>query len=374
MSSLADMFPPGTDLCQLPAGKPPSGETIDFKDPGLKSLAISISVILTTIAVLVGLGRLYANFRKLTLSDLFVLLAILVNIAQAGTIIAYTYGTFLFAGPLDNPSWWDISGRSSLISACSFAKTATLMLFYQLFTISCPMRIAIWVGIAAVFLLYALSICLSSYFAAPHISQTWDELLVEEVGTIVFFLLNLSRKRKIQLMALFFIGFLGVIASLLSLVYRVKSIQGTPDTTYNTRVLMICNLVEMDVALIVCSTTAFAGFMRLHVMESRVFKNLRSTLRGSRSGNSRSNLVATGPNRPRTEREHPPGQKRGLRNMTGYIEMSDTWLLNSGATTNVEGPKHDQKSDVEEIDGLRVLRTVDVEHMPALADPYGHGV
>ncbi|KAI0896433.1 hypothetical protein F4806DRAFT_495740 [Annulohypoxylon nitens] len=346
MASLAGLFPPGTDLCEITAGSPPPGETVNLNDPGLRPLSIVISIIMTTIAVIIALGRLYANFRKLTLSDLFVLLTILTNVAQAVVII-----------------------------------------------------ISIWVGITITFILYALNIVLCSYYATPHVGETWDELIVQVMDTKVFMLyfgvvsssigtlldiyifilplpiiyrLKLSKKRKIQFMALFFIGLLGVVSSVICLVYRVKSIEGDkPDTMYNSGVLMICNIVEMDVALIVCSTVAFSGFMRVHVLESRVFKSLRSILKGSRNGSNQSNLEKSvlNPNRPRTGRREPPRKKgRGLRNMASYIEMSDSWLLNSGATTNVEGPSNIHKANHCDNEGLRVLKTVDVEHMPASVD------
>ncbi|KAI5922158.1 hypothetical protein F4810DRAFT_298088 [Camillea tinctor] len=258
------------------------------------------------------------------------------------------------------------------------------MLFYQIFTVSPPMRIAIWVGIAVTFVLYALSIVLSSYFAAPHVGETWDELMAQVVGTIIFplywavaqgsvgtlldmyifilplpiiYRLKLSKKRKMQLMAIFFIGLLGVVASLVSLVYRVKSIQGpSPDTTYNTGVLMICNLVEMDVALIVCSTIAFSSFMRLHVMESRIFKNLQSVLRGNRNDSSQPNSAKgmLDPNRPRTGREHVHRNK-SIGNIAGYVEVNDNWLLHSGATTNVESQNTIHMSSYGDNEGSRVL-------------------
>lgn len=68
MTSLSDLFPPGTDLCALPSGLSPDG-TYNFSDTGLRTLTISFSVILTTLAVIIGLGRLYANFRKYGWSD-----------------------------------------------------------------------------------------------------------------------------------------------------------------------------------------------------------------------------------------------------------------------------------------------------------------
>jgi hypothetical protein len=43
----------------------------NFNDPNppLKSVTISLGIIFTTIGVIFGLGRLYANIRKLTLGD-----------------------------------------------------------------------------------------------------------------------------------------------------------------------------------------------------------------------------------------------------------------------------------------------------------------
>lgn len=120
----------------------------------------------------------------------------------------------------------------------------------------------------------------------------------------------------------------------------------------------------MDVALVICSATAFAQFMRVHVVQSRAFQALRSTLLGSLGGKTRSNLIKSiqNPNRPRTGRDDSPRQKRGRpRDGDDYIEMSDTWLLNSGATVDVIAGRHDAASFHAGQDGLRVQHTVDVE-------------
>lgn len=69
MDAVANLFPPGTDLCQIPIGVPPKGQAPDFNDVGLKSLTIAFSVILTAIAIAFAFGRLVANARKLGLSD-----------------------------------------------------------------------------------------------------------------------------------------------------------------------------------------------------------------------------------------------------------------------------------------------------------------
>lgn len=168
---------------------------------------------------------------------------------------------------------------------------------------------------------------------------------------------------------------------MISLVFRVKSIQGTtPDSIYNAGVLLtnkyviipsinlrylkgnkltqsesIYSLVEMNIALIICSAPAFSNFMRNNVLESRTFKWLRSTLGDSKSGQSRSNLPKTwDPNHPRTGREKAPNQ--------GYIEMSDTWLFHGDATVDIEARGDALTISSDDVSGLQVLKSVNVEH------------
>lgn len=100
------------------------------------------------------------------------------------------------------------------------------------------MRIAIWIGIAVGAVMYGLTLAIMSYYGTPHVGHTWDELVVESVGTTIFplkwavgqgavntvydiyifvlplpviYRLNLSRKRKAQIFAVFFVGLLYVI-------------------------------------------------------------------------------------------------------------------------------------------------------------------
>ncbi|KEY66372.1 hypothetical protein S7711_10986 [Stachybotrys chartarum IBT 7711] len=171
----------------------------------------------------------------------------------------------------------------------------------------------------------------------------------------IIYRLNLTTKRKIQVMALFFIALLGVIASIISLAYRVISIQGpAPDLTFAAGVLMICNLSEMTAASIVCAAPAFASFLRIHVLGSGIVRGLKTSLNlgifynfRSTWGMSQSEHVsktdATGRNGQHLE---DPIQVRrgGLGNLNGYIEMSDTWLFNRGNTTvDIEAPSVEGK-------------------------------
>ncbi|KAH0592645.1 hypothetical protein MHUMG1_09637 [Metarhizium humberi] len=67
-----------------------------------------------------------------------------------------------------------------------FAKTATLLLLLQLFSVSKAMKIAIWAGIACTFVIYTSGLAVNSYFAAIYLAKTWDQLIAEALGGTLF--------------------------------------------------------------------------------------------------------------------------------------------------------------------------------------------
>ncbi|EFY94510.1 hypothetical protein MAA_10002 [Metarhizium robertsii ARSEF 23] len=275
------------------------------------------------------------------------------------------------------------------------------------------MKIAIWAGIACTFVIYTSSLAVNSYFAALYLAKTWDQLIAEALGSTLFPLywavgqgaastlldvyililplptiypLNLCRREKIQVAAVFLVALSALVASATSLVYRVKSIQDeNPDLMYDAGVLLLCkyvlrpnppqarrgtnkvrlilcvNLAEMEASLIICSAPAFARFMRVHVLETRVLKALQSSWGGGRSSGSRSDMAnrKQDPNQPRTGREKRPNYKG-----RNYMEMGDMWLLNSGARADVEAVKQDPIASNGDADGMRMVKTFDVQHAP----------
>ncbi|KID97608.1 hypothetical protein MAJ_06480, partial [Metarhizium majus ARSEF 297] len=439
MRSIYDLVPPETDFCQLPSGVPPDGLVPDFSNASLKPVIISVSVILTTVATVFGLGRLYVNARKFTWSDctaipikahtrlasrddandshlVFVTLAILSNIADAVTMIAFSR---LFRHSWDMPLCWvneeyqklTYVWESLLNFSLFFAKTATLLLLLQLFSVSKAMKTAIWAGIACTFVIYTSGLAVSSYFAALYLGKTWDEIIAEALGSTLFplywavgqgapstlldvyivilplptiYRLKLCWWKKVQVAAVFLVALSAVVASATSLVYRVKSIQDeNPDVMYDAGLLLLCkyvlrpnppppptnkvrltlrvSLAEMDASLIICSAPAFARFMRVHVLETRIWKAFQSLWGGSRSSGSQSNMAnrKQDPNQPRTGRENRPNYKG-----RNYMQMGDTWVLNSGATTDVEAVKQEPMASNGDADGLRMVKTFDVQHAP----------
>ncbi|OTA55245.1 hypothetical protein K449DRAFT_306030, partial [Hypoxylon sp. EC38] len=298
----------GIDLCLYPAGAPPEGTVSNFENPEtLVPVLISICVIMTVISVIFTTCRLFANRKKMWWSDYFVATALILSLGQTGLMLAQT--RFARHQWDVRACWYDGTYTKILFSqeivlafVLFFSKTSIFLLFHQIFEVQRPMRIAIRVGIVFSALLYFANIPLSSVLSAPHVGETWASVLLSgrpqkeliwgvvqsAVGTVldififvlpipVILRLQLSTKKKVQLLAVFTTALVGVMASVLSLVYRIEALD-TDDGTWKYTSLLICSVVENDVAIIVSCTPGVANFTRVYVSELRIIKSLRSNL------------------------------------------------------------------------------------------------
>lgn len=95
----------------------------------------------------------------------------------------------------------------------------------------------------------------------------------------------------------------GVVASILSLVYRAKQFD-TNDNSWNITTIILCIVVENGVAIIVSCTPGFAKFTMVYMTDLAIIKSLRSTFGLRENGSSDQEKPSReNPNRPRTERE-----------------------------------------------------------------------
>ncbi|KAK7734723.1 hypothetical protein SLS53_007829 [Cytospora paraplurivora] len=188
--------------------------------------------------------------------------------------------------------------------AICFSKAAILLMYRQIFTIDKKMRMAIWVGLFADFIIYGASLIIVPYFEAPHVGETWAGLIINqrparivatgtEQGSLAVFLdlyifvlpiprlytLKLESRRKQKLLCIFGTALLGVIASVLGLVYRI-ALMHTEDGTWSEARVFMCIMAENFISLIVACMPSFVRFFNTIVVESSIFKSLNSMLEG----------------------------------------------------------------------------------------------
>ncbi|MCJ1265628.1 hypothetical protein MMC22_005508 [Lobaria immixta] len=77
--------------------------------------------------------------------------------------------------------------------------------------------------------------------------------------------LQLSNKKKTGILAIFMVGLFALVASIVSLVYRVRLWQGI-DPTWNGSIVMICAIIEMGVTIVCSSTPALVMFWKSHIV------------------------------------------------------------------------------------------------------------
>ncbi|KAF2637149.1 hypothetical protein P280DRAFT_530828 [Massarina eburnea CBS 473.64] len=313
---------PGVDLCLVPAGIAPDGRPPNFLDmPSLQMTVIILTGVMLALAFLVLMGRLFVNRKTLRMSDWMMVVGFIFDIGVMGTQLSvsskyrhiwdtplcHLTGSYLKASPTRSIIFVvDISTGPALF----FPKAAIFLFYVDIFSVIQGVRIAFIIGIIVAFMAYFPASLVLSYWDAPHVGQSWDELVTSDmmhqgipggitigvasvmVDIYIFVLpiptlvgLNLPLGKRIQVVSLFATAFLGVVASVLCMAYRIKLLHMT-DGTWQAGVAAIPIIIENNVAIIVGSLPAFANFIRKYIGQSSIYKSLRSKLFSSSLGAS----------------------------------------------------------------------------------------
>ncbi|KAH8754762.1 hypothetical protein F5883DRAFT_431082 [Diaporthe sp. PMI_573] len=363
----------GFDLCQFPSGTPPDGEQSNFVNPStLAATTWGIAISMTAWALVFTLARIYVNFRKLRASDYFVIIAMILGITYAGICIALRrWARHLW----DLPVCW-VTGEymkllfiQAMIYAATtyFAKSSILLLYLQFFSVHRNTRIAIWIGLISVGVLYWAAFPIEAPFMTPSKGQTWGELALSGkpdkmyywgivqgplsviidiyifvVPIPVLLTLNMSSGRRTGLMLVFATASLAVVASIVGLVYRVKLYQGG-DTSWLNSTTLLCILIENNIAIVVSCMPAFSLFVRAHVAQTALVKSLRTTFFGNSSG-SGANSKPSGQNSGgQAVVTFGQGNNRAKRRPDQYQELTEDTLLSRDDSSPLR-PKNDGQS------------------------------
>ncbi|KAI0096832.1 hypothetical protein F4776DRAFT_658568 [Hypoxylon sp. NC0597] len=270
---------------------------------------------MTVISVIFTACRLFANRKKMWWSDYFVATALILSLGQTALMLAQTR----FAR-----HQWDVR-------ACWYDGTYTKTWASVLLS-GRPQKELIW-GVV------------------QSAVGTVLDLFIFILPIPIIMRLQLSTKKKVQLLAVFTTALVGVMASVLSLVYRVEALD-TDDGTWKYTSLLICSVVETDVAIIVSCTPGVANFTRVYVSELRIIKSLRSNLGGSSSGKSSMNQKED-PNRPRTKNGF------GKQENHQFDVLSDSFILKSTSSTE-RGEAGHSIPLTPTSNSPGILRTVDI--------------
>ncbi|MCJ1380898.1 hypothetical protein MMC17_004007 [Xylographa soralifera] len=313
---------------ELPAAEPPPGVVPNFVNPYTQApLLIITGSVFVAIMIMFVSARLYAKafvIRKATWDDCKHASKERVAISNRSDSDLYfghvtqkgvgTHEWDLHIGALlDNnfliPGYVFVVLQSPTLL---FAKLSFYLLFYQIFKPKIAIRWAIYIGAFITTAFYfSTSIC-QFYFQTPGPGQTWISkidldpnspestvgIATSSFGIISdFYLLFLPMigiwqlqmitRHKIGIMLVFATGFIACIMSILSLIYRLKSKNGS-DGTYELLPPLLLGVIEESVGVSCSCMPAISAILRRHLSSFAPFARLKSyfsSLR-SRSGGS----------------------------------------------------------------------------------------
>ncbi|KAI1127996.1 hypothetical protein F5Y10DRAFT_292354 [Nemania abortiva] len=313
------MDPSAVDPCAFPAQPAPPGKVSNLIDPVDLSVAtLVLAPILTALSLTFLCGRFIVNVKKLKTPDYLAIGGFILSTSYSGVVIALRQFSrhawdipacwYLMASP-----WQLLFASNILLGPTQFVvKTAILTLYFQLFSVKRATRWGIIGAIVFAGLIYLPHPFFVIGFTAPRIGQSWLEpsmngnanklqyyAPIHGVGSIVLDIwililplpalskLQVSFKRKLRLFAIFITGLLGVISSIVSAYWRFKLIFDKPgDASWNEGQLFLWIMTEHNIALIVGSMPAFAGFFKLHIAGS--INSMMSRLLGTETTASKS--------------------------------------------------------------------------------------
>ncbi|KAF2829103.1 hypothetical protein CC86DRAFT_444281 [Ophiobolus disseminans] len=352
-------LPEGIDLCAISAGESPDG-TFNFKNPPtLKPVYISVTAVLLAISVIMVSGRFYINRNKLHSADWCVVVALIFNTAFTGVVLAqHNYSRHLWDIPVCWFNAWYF--KILFVQATFFApvfsssKAAIFLLYRQLFNVKKSVNNAINFGLIFTGIMYLPNIPLAAVFEAPAAGKSWQSLITETkshkmvywglvqsslavlLDIYIFVLplptiakLHMPLGRRVQIAGVFTTALIGIVASVLSLVYRVQLLD-TRDATWVSTLVTLCAVIENNVAIIVSCMPALAHLLKLHIGDSRVFKSLRSRLFGSYGSNK------SGPSEQDGGRVMPTIGSAPVPRRREYYSLTDRTLFN----TQVSASEH----------------------------------
>ncbi|KAK2612083.1 hypothetical protein QQS21_001932 [Conoideocrella luteorostrata] len=316
-------IPPGIDLCQYPALQPPAGHTPEFDNPSvtLAPTLVGVSSIMAAWATIFVAARVWLGFRRMDVADYLAVVGLTTSLALMSVI--FTTLKYMRHQWDVRACWFDgqymkLNFIIQMFIPVAFfsSKAAILLLLRQIFGVTRPMRIAIWAGLIFCFLIYFQNLILVPVFSVPRAGETWDDLValpvalnrvrkMTSVGVeqgalavlldLYIFLLPLPQlanlklrtgAKRLKLFGVFGTAVIGVVASMIGLVFRIRSLS-VKDITWANAQLYPCVLVEVYVAIIVSCMPSFAHLMFVIIPESPLFQSLSSRFGRRESSASR---------------------------------------------------------------------------------------
>ncbi|KAL8950865.1 MAG: hypothetical protein Q9222_003119 [Ikaeria aurantiellina] len=348
-------LPPSADLSKVPLAPNPNGSPPNFLQPASQeATVISAGLPFAVVGALFVTIRLIASHtsaRKVSLDDYLSVLAQVLMTACFGLAISFRRtARHAYDIPLsfiDEPVWIQRKFAINLVvgPALWSSKAAILALYLRLFGTLKWIRYTSYFTLIITFLFYWANTPLAGVYCTPRSQEGWGTEVLRRCAALsvmgpiqgaigvaadLFILLlplpivlklQLPRGKKAGLLVLFMMGIFALIASSVSLYYRVI-IYANRDKFWNEANIYACVVVEGYITIIVSCAPAISSFWMNTFKKSALYASIRSGLKGSWSSRwmmskATSDCATDGP-------VPQPGSLSGsYKGNDGYYELDD---------------------------------------------------
>ncbi|KAJ0116400.1 hypothetical protein J7T55_007380 [Diaporthe amygdali] len=268
------------DLSQIPSGQPPEGVMPNFVDPESIGYIPRIGIYILLPLMLIFLALRIGTRVKL-------------NHVGADDILGNLLGRHQWDVPLSEVTNHFVRTLTISLIFSNFAtmliKVSLLLFYLRIFNPVLWARVAIWAGLVASVVFYAISNIVMLSVCVPPSGKTWLETAASPnctsveykvtlaggwFGTIAdFFIIAIpvrlistlvvNKQRKVGILAIFLTGLLACAASVAGLAQRYKL--SYTDITYNDTLIFIYNIIEVIIAIICSCMPILAAPLRAMV-------------------------------------------------------------------------------------------------------------
>ncbi|KAF2878466.1 hypothetical protein BDV95DRAFT_22667 [Massariosphaeria phaeospora] len=334
-------LPPGTDLFEIPYQQAPSGVKSDFEKPSdlltLFRVIIPIMIFVTTVFLVLRIRARFGREERWKIDDWFTVATWMsaTSLGLLNVVCVQKLGR----------STWDIS-LGFLLSAwpqrvlvCMgflvifsmlLGKLCLLTLYYRIFGHIDSVRRQLYLTGALCFPLLAVCIIQPVLASPPH-GKPWGtpnphntegsivamgtgvvnilvDLLILYIPIPPIVKLNLSRKKRAGVLAIFLTGSIAIIADVVVMYYRVRLFQQL-DSLRDGMIVGLCSFIEACISIVCSSMPCAAKIWKVDIVSSSFYLSLRSRLGLTDDSYTGS---AEGPQSQEQPREPPKKKKRGL--------------------------------------------------------------
>ncbi|KAK4197157.1 hypothetical protein QBC40DRAFT_286089 [Triangularia verruculosa] len=310
-----DALPPGVPLEQIPLAANPNGDPPNFVDPpSLLAAVQAVGIILGFFALILLVTRLvivHRAKRKFGLDDASAILAFVCAAVYTGASCALGEGITRHAWdtPLSevaNPAYLKKLFVTSLFYGpmLFFAKAAILLFLQRTFQPKTWFRICIYILLFLMTGTYWMTVPLCFYYCMPHpnTGEQWDLTILAKCNALatpglvqagmnvavdiavfclplpVVFKLQMPLGKKLSVAGIFATGLFALIASILTIHYRILIIRGV-DSSWAGAQTYICIQAEVYTSIMVACMPSLARVWNSKlVKESKIYTSFRTVI------------------------------------------------------------------------------------------------